>query len=141
MGAINTVSVWKNLAFTYLLLFAALQQIPQEIYEAGKIDGCSKLQNLNHITLPMIKPTLFIVCVMVSISAFGQFTIPYAMTGGGPQRATQLIGLYMYDEAFTYSELSYGATVGVLIFVINIIMTIAYNRLLKQNQTERRRRK
>lgn len=133
MGSITGVSVWKNLAYTYLLLFAALQQISTEIYEAAKIDGCNGLKALIHITLPLIRPTLLVVCVMVSISAFGQFSLPYSMTNGGPQRATQLIGLYMHEQAFTYNELSYGATIGVIIFVINIAMTLIYNRALKQD--------
>ena len=134
MGSIIGVSVWKNLAYTYLLLFAALQQISVEIYEAAKIDGCTALKALTHITLPLIRPTLLVVCVTVSISAFGQFSLPYSLTGGGPQRATQLIGLYMHEQAFTYNELSYGAAIGVLIFAINIAMTLVYNRLLRQDR-------
>lgn len=131
MGSIIGVSVWKNLAYTYLLLFAALTQISPEIYEAARIDGCTAFKALLHITLPLIRPTLLVVCVMVSISAFGQFSLPYSLTGGGPQRATQLIGLYMHEQAFTYNELSYGATIGVLIFAINIVMTLVYNRVLR----------
>ena len=133
MGSIIGVSVWKNLAYTYLLLFAALQQISVEVYEAAKIDGCTAFKALIHITLPLIRPTLLVVCVTVSITAFGQFSLPYSLTGGGPQRATQLIGLYMHEQAFTYNELSYGATIGVLIFAINIVMTQIYNRVLRQD--------
>lgn len=132
MGSIIGVSVWKNLAYTYLLLFAALTQISQDIYEAARIDGCTAFKALIHITLPLIKPTLMVVCVTVSIAAFSQFSLPYSLTNGGPQRATQLIGLYMHEQAFTYNDLSYGATIGVLIFAINIIMTLAYNRVLRQ---------
>ena len=134
MGSIIAVSVWKNLAYTYLLLFAALEGISTEIYEAARIDGCTTLQLIPHITLPLIRPTLLVVCVTVSITAFSQFSLPYALTSGGPQRATQLIGLYMHEQAFTYNELSYGATIGVLIFAINIVMTILYNRALRQEQ-------
>lgn len=133
MGSIIGVSVWKNLAYTYLLLFAALQQISVEVYEAAKIDGCTAFKALIHITLPLIRPTLLVVCVTVSITAFGQFSLPYSLTGGGPQRATQLIGLYMHEQAFTYNELSYGATIGVVIFAINIVMTLIYNRVLRQD--------
>lgn len=133
MGSIIGVSVWKNLAYTYLLLFAALQQISVEVYEAAKIDGCTAFKALIHITLPLIRPTLLVVCVTVSITAFGQFSLPYSLTGGGPQRATQLIGLYMHEQAFTYNELSYGATIGVLIFAINIVMPLIYNRVLRQD--------
>ena len=133
MGSVIIVSVWKNLAYTYLLLFAALTQISQDIYEAAKIDGCTSFKSLTYITLPLIKPTLMVVCVTVSITAFGQFSLPFALTNGGPQRATQLIGLYMHEQAFTYNELSYGATISVLIFAINIIMTLIYNRVLRQD--------
>lgn len=131
MLSIAVVSLWKNLAFTYLLLFAALQQIPQDLYEAAKIDGCKPWQSFRNITLPLVKPTLLIVTVMVSISAFGQFSTVYSLTGGGPLRTTELIGLYMYQQAFTFLDMSYGATIGVLIFLVNIILTVVYNWVLK----------
>jgi ABC-type sugar transport system permease subunit len=131
MASIVIVSLWKNLAFSYLLLFAALQQIPTELYEAAKIDGCNAWQGFANLTFALIKPTLLVVVVMVSISAFGQFSIVYSLTGGGPLRTTELIGLYMYQQAFTFLDLSYGATIGVMIFVLNITLTVVYNFLLK----------
>ena len=133
MLSIVIVSLWKNLAFTYLLLFAALQQIPTELYEAAKIDGCTCLKRFLHVTMPMIRPTVLIVTVMVSINAFGQFSIVYSLTGGGPLRTTDLIGLYMYQQAFTFMDLSYGATIGVIIFLINIALTVIYNRVLRSD--------
>jgi ABC-type sugar transport system permease subunit len=131
MASIVIVSLWKNLAFSYLLLFAALQQIPAELYEAAKIDGCNAWQGFSSLTFALIKPTLLVVVVMVSISAFGQFSIVYSLTGGGPLRTTELIGLYMYQQAFTFLDLSYGATIGVMIFMLNIGLTVVYNFLLK----------
>ncbi len=133
MFSIVIVSLWKNLAFTYLLLFAALQQIPTDLYEAAKIDGCTRFKSFLHVTMPMIRPTVLIVTVMVSINAFGQFSIVYSLTGGGPLRTTELIGLYMYQQAFTFMDLSYGATIGVVIFLLNIALTVVYNRVLKSD--------
>lgn len=133
MFSIVIVSLWKNLAFTYLLLFAALQQIPTDLYEAAKIDGCTRFKSFLHVTMPMIRPTVLIVTVMVSINAFGQFSIVYSLTGGGPLRTTELIGLYMYQQAFTFMDLSYGATIGVVIFLLNIALTLVYNRVLKSD--------
>lgn len=133
MISIVIVSLWKNLAFTYLLLFAALQQIPTDLYEASRIDGCTRLKSFIHVTMPLIRPTVLIVTVMVSINAFGQFSIVYSLTGGGPLRTTELIGLYMYQQAFTFMDLSYGAAIGVVIFMINIVMTVVYNCALKSD--------
>lgn len=133
MLSIVVVSLWKNLAFTYLLLFAALQQIPTDLYEAAKIDGCTRFKSFLHVTMPMIRPTVLIVTVMVSINAFGQFSIVYSLTGGGPLRTTELIGLYMYQQAFTFMDLSYGAAIGVVIFLLNIALTVVYNRVLKSD--------
>ena len=75
MLSIIVASLWKNLAYSYLLLFAALQSISLDLYEASRIDGCGPFQSFRYITIPMIKPTLMVVMVMVSISAFGQFSL------------------------------------------------------------------
>ena len=124
---------WQQVGYMMIIYIAGIQNVPGELIEAAKIDGCTAFKALIHITLPLIRPTLLVVCVTVSITAFGQFSLPYSLTGGGPQRATQLIGLYMHEQAFTYNELSYGATIGVLIFAINIVMTLIYNRVLRQD--------
>lgn len=79
MLSIIVASLWKNLAYSYLLLFAALQSISLDLYEASRIDGCGPFQSFRYITIPMIKPTLMV--VMVSISAFGQFSLTYSLTG------------------------------------------------------------
>jgi ABC-type sugar transport system permease subunit len=131
MFSVVLVSLWKNLAFTYLLLFAALQQIPAELYEAAKIDGCNAWRSFINVTLSLIRPTLLVVVVMVSINSFSQFSIVYSLTGGGPLRTTELIGLYMYQQAFTFLDLSYGATIGVMMFILNMGLTVLYNFLLK----------
>lgn len=133
MASIIAASMWKNLAYTYLLLFAALQGISPDLYEAAKIDGCGSWQSFRYITIDMIKPTLMVVMVMVSITAFGQFSLTYSLTGGGPVRATEFIGLYMHKQAFTYMDLGYGATIGVLVFVINVVMTLLYRNVLKSD--------
>ena len=133
MLSIIVASLWKNLAYSYLLLFAALQSISLDLYEASRIDGCGPFQSFRYITIPMIKPTLMVVMVMVSISAFGQFSLTYSLTGGGPVRATEFIGLYMHKQAFTYMDLGYGAAIGVLVFVINVMMTLLYRNVLKSD--------
>lgn len=131
MGTIIMVSLWKNLAFSFLLLFAALQQIPVDLYDSGKIDGCSSAGLIRHITLPLIRPTLTIVTIMVSISAFGQFSLVYSLTGGGPLRSTELVGLYMYQQAFTFLDIGYGSAIAMVIFLINIALSLVYYYALR----------
>lgn len=126
MFTVIMVSLWKNLAFSFLLLFAALQQIPLDLYDSGRIDGCSTSGLIRYITLPLIKPTVTIVTIMVSISAFGQFSLVYSLTGGGPLRSTELVGLYMYQQAFNFLDIGYGAAIAMVIFLINIALSCIY---------------
>lgn len=131
MATLVIVALWKNLAFTFLLLLAALQGISLDLYDVGKIDGCSSMGLFRYITLPLIRPTLVIVTIMVSMSAFGQFSLVYSLTGGGPLRSTELIGVYMYQQAFNFLDIGYGAAIAMIIFLLNIVLSLVYHQALK----------
>lgn len=131
LASVVFVSLWKNLAFSFILLFAALQNVPLELYEASKIDGASSFDCLRYITLPLIGPTILILIIMITISTFNQFSLVYALTGGGPLRATELTGLYMYEQSFVFGNLGYGAALAVFILLGNLLLSMLYYRALR----------
>ena len=93
---------------TYL---AGLQGIPRELYEAGRIDGCSSWRLTRHITLPLLTPTVFFNVVMGFIGGFQIFEASWILTGGGPGDASRTIAVYLYELAFRYLDMGYGAAV------------------------------
>ena len=98
MPAIILLAVWKNFGYNMLIFIAGLQSIPEELYEAAKIDGASALRRFWHVTLPALGPTMLFVSIITMIGFFQLFSEPYVMTGGGPLRATTSVVLYMYEE-------------------------------------------
>ena len=132
MITVIMVVFWKNLGFSAMLYLGSLQKIPSDIFDSCRVDGASSWQSFTNITLPYLRPTIILNIIMVSVSALNYFSLVYALTGGGPLYATELVGLYIYRESFMYLNLGYGAALATIIFVINLILSILYYRLLKQ---------
>jgi multiple sugar transport system permease protein len=132
MGWMVLIASWKAFPFYSLVILAALQAVPQELYEAAKVDGASRLQLFWHITLPSIGTTLELLVVLASIFSFKQFTIIYLMTGGGPSGATETIVMRIYNTAFRFYDYSYATAFGVAGFVVSLI--IAFFFILLQSR-------
>ena len=116
--AIDTLGIWKGIGFAMIILLAALQSIPAELYQAAAIDGAGYFQMLRYITLPIIVPTLILVTVMLTIGAF-QAYIPVAlMTGGGPLHRTELVLSYMYGQAFDNLDFGYSSALSYILALI-----------------------
>lgn len=124
-------TTWRIFPFGMVILLAALKAIPVEIYESSQIDGASRCEQFRHITLPMLKSQLAILFILRSLWAFTMVDMVMTMTGGGPERSTDILAFHMYTEAFTYGNLSYGATMGITVFIILILLTLAYLRVLR----------
>jgi multiple sugar transport system permease protein len=117
--------VWHWTPFMFLLCLAALQMIPQELYEAAQVDGASPGQALVYLTLPMIRDTLIVATILRSIEAFEIFAEPFVMTGGGPGRATETLSLHIYKSAFLFFEMGYaGAMIVISIAMISLIYVV-----------------
>lgn len=95
----------------FLLLLSALQMAPKELYEAADVDGASTWQSFRLITLPMMRDTLAVACILRAMEAFEIFAEPLVMTGGGPGRATETVSLHIYKSAFTFFEMGYAGAV------------------------------
>ena len=126
MGWVVLISSWKAFPFYSLVILAALQAVPQELYEAATVDGASPLQLFWNITIPSIMTTLELLVVLASIFSFKQFTIIYLMTGGGPSGATETIVMRIFNTAFRFYDYSYATALGVAGFVVSLVITFFF---------------
>ena len=127
-GAIVLADVWKTSSFAGLLVLAGLQLIPEETYDAARIDGATAWQRFRHITLPLLKPALLTALLFRTIDAFRVFDLVFVMTQGGPGDATQVIQFYGYKTLFTEGRVGYGTTLSVTVFVAMAILSLFYVR-------------
>lgn len=124
MIAIIIEAIWAGLGFNIVIFLSGLQGISKDYYEAAEIDGANPLQKLFGITLPLLSPITFFVLVTGMIGAFQAFDIPFVMTRGGPANATQMVVLYLYNNAFGIQKMGLAAAIGYIIFVVIIVLTI-----------------
>ena len=126
MLSVLTVTVLKIFPCYSLVVLTALQTVERELYEAARMDGAGPIAAFWHVTLPSIAPTLGIMTVLVTIFSFRRFTLIYLLTGGGPADATKTLVIRVYDTAFRFFDLSYGATLGVAGLVLTALITTIY---------------
>lgn len=125
------VNVWNTVPVIIILTIAALQTISPDLIEAAKVDGASRRTIYFKITLPMIKPTMATALVMQSIEYFNMVTLIYVLTAGGPFNETQTLSLAAYQNGFDYWHMDIAAAYSILIFVLNIVFSLCYVRILK----------
>ncbi len=125
------VNVWFTFPIVLILTLAALQSIPLDLFEAAKVDGANRRNLFWRITLPMIKPTILTAIVMQSMEYFSMVTLIFVMTAGGPFDATETISLRAFKEGFTYWHLGLGSAFSIIIFLMNILFSLLYVRILR----------
>jgi multiple sugar transport system permease protein len=123
--------VWRGVPLSIILQLGGLQTIGKELYEAAAIDGASRWQVLRHITIPSLKPILLINLIMATSGTLNHVDIPLALTGGGPGRATEVLSLSLYNQGFQVLDAAYASTIATVILAINLILTVAYLRVLR----------
>ncbi|MDO5663080.1 MAG: sugar ABC transporter permease [Brachybacterium sp.] len=122
------VAIWQNVGYISLFFQAGLTRIPGEIYEAAILDGTSAWQRLRHMTVPLLRPTTFFLAVTQVVASFQVFDMVYALTGGGPQRRTEVIATLVYNEAFVTGAIGRASAVAVILFVLLVIITLIQQR-------------
>ncbi|KAB8188439.1 ABC transporter permease subunit [Nonomuraea phyllanthi] len=132
MPAVVLMSVWAGTGFSMVVYLAGLQAIPQELYEAARIDGAGVLQRLRYVTIPMLRPTTLFLLVMGIISSLQVFTQIFVMTNGGPVNKTTTMVYYMYLWAFKYFDMGYASTLAFALFLMLIVFTALQLRLSRQ---------
>ncbi len=126
MAAIIIVTVWKGFPFYSLVLLAALQNVPDELYEAARIDGAGPVGQFLHVTLPGVRDTIALLAVLAFIFSTQQFTLIWLITGGGPVDATTTLAPAIYMQAFRFYNFGYAGAFGVVGFLISAIATVAF---------------
>lgn len=124
MPAVILVTVWRSLGFNMIIFLAALQEIPEELHDAARIDGTNPWQKYLSIVIPLISPAIFFVTITSIINSFQSFDLVYNMTEGGPARATYLIGYYIWEQGFKYLNMGYGASLAFVLFFLILILTL-----------------
>ena len=132
MPAIILMAVWKNFGYNMLIFIAGLQSIPEELYEAARIDGAGPLRRLRHVTLPQLAPTFLFVGVVTMIGYFQLFAEPYVMTAGGPLRATTSLVLFMYEEGFRWWRMGVAAAIAFVLFGIILLWSLLQMRVQRE---------
>jgi multiple sugar transport system permease protein len=128
MPAIILFAVWKNFGYNMVILLAGLQNIPQELYEAARIDGASAVSRFRFVTLPMLAPILTIVAILTVAGYFQLFAEPYVMTQGGPLQSTVSVLYFMYEEGFKWWNLGNASAVAFLLFLLIFAVTMVQMR-------------
>ena len=118
MPAIILFSAWKNFGYNMIILLAALQSVPREVYESARVDGAGALRQFTDMTVPLLLPTLVMVGIMTVTGYFQLFAEPYVMTQGGPLRSTVSVLYFMYEEGFRWWNLGNASAVAFLLFVV-----------------------
>lgn len=121
-------NVWKETPFTVILVLAALQAIPEDLYEAARVDGASAWRSFWHITLPLISPVLMVAAMLQFIWGFQTFELVYVTTGGGPFSTTELTTLRVYATTFRSLRFGYGAAMAYLTSLVILIPAVFYIR-------------
>ena len=131
MPAIILFAVWKNFGYNMVILLAGLQSIPEQLYEAARIDGASAWRQFRHVTLPMLAPIVALVNVLTIAGYFQLFAEPYVMTQGGPLQSTVSVLYFMYEEGFKWWNLGSASAVAFVLFLVIFGVTVVQLRLAR----------
>lgn len=134
MPTIMLFAVWKNFGYNMVIFLAGLQAIPQDLYEAARIDGANRRQQLWHITLPQLGPVLLLVGVITLSGYFQLFAEPYVMTRGDPLQSTVSVLYFMFEEGFKWWNLGRASAVAFLLFLIILGVTTLLLRLGRRKE-------
>ncbi|WP_257347313.1 carbohydrate ABC transporter permease [Pseudalkalibacillus decolorationis] len=132
--AVVAVSQWQYTGYMTMLFLIAMQKIPAEYYEAAMMDGASRIKTFFSITVPQIKEMILVGTVVTVIGAFKVFDEVYIMTFGGPGRSTEVLGTMLYRAAFRNDEMGYASTIGTMIFLITLTLSLIQLKLGKSGQ-------
>jgi ABC-type sugar transport system permease subunit len=130
LAALILIDAWRSTGYGMVLLLAGLQGIDPTLHDAARIDGASYSQYVRHIVIPLLVPTLIVVAILMSIHTVNLIDIVLVVTGGGPARQTETLGLFMWKESFQLFSVGYGSAIAVIMFGINMVMTALYIKAL-----------
>jgi ABC-type sugar transport system permease subunit len=118
------ITVWHWTGITFVLYFAAMGQIDPPVLEAARIDGAGNIATLIHIIWPGVRGTTLAMAILSAIGALKTFDIPYLVTVGGPNYATEFLGTYIYRQTIPLSHVGYGAALSIILLVLALVMAL-----------------
>jgi ABC-type sugar transport system permease subunit len=127
MPAIVIISTWRDMGYYMILFLAGLQTVPRELYEAARVDGANVIQRFWNVTLPGIRPTMFLVTVLLTIASFKIFDLIIVLSPGGtaaPNMATVVLSQFIYQRGFIESKFGYASSAAVVLFLLCILTTV-----------------
>jgi len=131
MAWVIVADVWKTVPFMTIILLAALQTFPGNMYKAAEVDGAGILQRFWRVTLPMLRPAILVALVLRTLGAFRVYDIIYVLTNGGPANATNVLSYYVYEQAFIDFHIGYASAVAYLTTIAMVLIIIAYLWILR----------
>jgi multiple sugar transport system permease protein len=136
IASVAGINIWRHMGYTALLVFAGLQTVPKDVYEAGAIDGAGELRMFWNITLPLLRPVLVFVLVTTIIGSFQVFDTIAITTKGGPAQATRVIIWYIYEFGFDRFNMGYATAISIALFFILILVTLVQMRVLRAGESD-----
>ena len=124
LPTVMSLGIWRRIGFTLIVYLAALQAIPKDYYESANIDGANAWNTFRYITIPLVAPTTVMLVILGMIDSFNVFDAVLVMTRGGPDGATEVLGQYLYSDAFTLFKMGLGSAIAVIILIITASVTI-----------------
>ncbi|MEW4059555.1 sugar ABC transporter permease [Bacillus siamensis] len=124
MLSVIFVSQWQSVGYIAMLYIVSIQKIPDELYEAARLDGAGKIQQFFHITVPQTKEMSFVAVVMTLTGAFTVFNEPYILTGGGPGNASEVLSTFLYKSAFTKDMMGYASAIATVVLIITLVLSL-----------------
>ncbi len=123
---VTMANTWSQTGFAMLVFAAALRTIPGEVLEAATLENASAVQRFRMVILPLLRPTIVTVVLLVTLLSLANFGLVYIMTQGGPNNATNILPVYSYQQAFSFNNLAYGALIGNVTVIIATILAAGY---------------
>lgn len=133
LPAVIVVNTWKGVGFAAVLFLAGLQAIPKELLEAAAIDGATLWQRTRYVTIPLLSPTTVLVLFISLVGSFQAYGLVLLMTRGGPAGSTNLLGFYLYENAFRFFDMGYASAISIVLFLVLVVISALQFKL-----TERR---
>jgi multiple sugar transport system permease protein len=130
LGAVMLTNVWRGFPFIMVMLLSGMAAIPEDIYEAARVDGATPRQQLFGLTLPLLRPVILLSTLMSLIWTFNNFGLIYVMTGGGPNGSSDILTTYVYKNAFQRFDFGYASALSVVLFVVVAVASLLYVRAL-----------
>lgn len=126
------VNIWRGITFAMVLFAAAIEGLPDSVLEASMVDGANSRQRLLRIAIPILRTQILIFLMLTTITTIGIFGLVYFLTRGGPQNATEIIGIYIYKKAFQFYDIGLGSAASVILLVLLLGLGVYYVRLMRE---------